>query len=323
MISADKLTKYYGSFCAVDNISFEVKKGQILGLLGPNGAGKTTTLRMLTCYLSPTSGSALVKDIDVTENPLEVKKLIGYLPESAPLYQDMLVYDYLEYIAELRDIGKNMRKNRISDLADMCGLNSVMHKSINELSKGFKQRVGLAHAMTGSPEILVLDEPTSGLDPNQIIEIRELIKNLGKEKTVIFSSHILSEVEATCDRIVIINRGKIAADGSIEDLKKSASGGYNIRILLSSSDAAEFKKEISKITGVRSIKSSEEPGGNIMYNVECGTRDDLRPRIYKAIKNNDWQLLEFARESRTLENIFSLLTTEQDTQNINKEGDKI
>jgi len=311
MIYVEGLTKYYGSFCAVDNISFEIKKGEILGLLGPNGAGKTTTLRMLTCYLSPNSGTAKIKNFNVLDNSLEIKEMIGYLPESAPIYQDMLVYDYLDYVADLRNIEKSKKENRIKELAEMCGLNSVMHKSVNELSKGYKQRVGLAHAIMSDPEILVLDEPTSGLDPNQIIEIRELIKRLGKEKTVILSSHILSEVEATCDRVVIINKGKIAADDSIEELKKSASGRYQVKLTLQNADFPDVENELKKLSGISQVQKQESTGPALNINLVCDSADDLRPVIYNSIKKKDWVMLEFGKENRSLENIFRELTLEE------------
>jgi ABC-2 type transport system ATP-binding protein len=225
MIQADHLTKYYKDFCAVDGISLDIRKGEILGLLGPNGAGKTTTLRMLTGYFKPTRGTIKVKEFNSSQHPLKIKQLMGYLPESAPLYHNMLVFDYLDYVAEIRGISRDKRLTRIRELCDLCGLHDIMHKPIHELSKGLKQRVGLAHAMMGDPEILVLDEPTSGLDPNQIVEIRDIIKQIGREKTVILSTHILSEAEATCDRIVIINKGKIIANGSAEELKQSPDSG--------------------------------------------------------------------------------------------------
>jgi len=220
MIKFENLTKYYGDFCAVDNISFEVKKGEILGFLGPNGAGKTTTYRILTGYLQATSGTIRVKDYDIHEDHLEIKKLIGYLPESAPIYHEMLVYDYLNYVADIRGVPESQKLSHIKELADLCSLNEVMHKAIDELSKGYRQRVGIAHALMGDPEILVLDEPTSGLDPNQIAETRDIIRRIGKEKTIIFSTHILSEAEATCDRVVIINQGKLVADYSTDDIKE-------------------------------------------------------------------------------------------------------
>ncbi len=221
MIKIENLTKYYGELKAVDSVSFDIQKGEILGLLGPNGAGKTTIYRILTGYLSPTSGSIKVKDFNISDNLFEIKKLIGYLPEAAPIYQDMLVFDYLNYIADIRRVEKQKKLAHLRELADLCNLNEVMHFSINELSKGYRQRVGIAHALMGDPEILVLDEPTSGLDPNQIVETRDIIRRIGKEKTIVFSTHILSEAEATCDRVVIINRGKIVADDTVDGLRKS------------------------------------------------------------------------------------------------------
>ncbi|MFC2166387.1 ABC transporter ATP-binding protein [Acidobacteriota bacterium] len=221
MIKIKNLTKYYGDLKAVDSVSFDIQKGEILGLLGPNGAGKTTIYRILTGYLSPTSGSINVKDFNIHDNLIEIKKLIGYLPEAAPIYQDMLVFDYLNYVADIRGVAQETKMAHLRDLADLCSLNEVMHFSINELSKGYRQRVGIAHALMGDPEILVLDEPTSGLDPNQIVETRDIIRRIGKEKTIVFSTHILSEAEATCDRVVIINRGKIVADDTVEGLRES------------------------------------------------------------------------------------------------------
>ena len=220
MIKIDNLTKYYGDLCAVDHVNFEVNKGEVLGLLGPNGAGKTTIYRILTGYLSPTSGNILVKDFNLKENQLEIKKLIGYLPEAAPIYHEMLVFDYLDFVADIRGVEKNKKLSRLRDLADLCSLNEVMHMTIAELSKGYRQRVGIAHALMGDPEILILDEPTSGLDPNQIVETREIIRRIGKEKTIVFSTHILSEAEATCDRVVIINQGRIVADDTVGELRK-------------------------------------------------------------------------------------------------------
>jgi ABC-2 type transport system ATP-binding protein len=221
MINVEHLTKYYGDLCAVDDVSFEINKGEILGLLGPNGAGKTTIYRILTGYLTPTSGTIKVKDYNIIDHFLEIKGLIGYLPENAPIYHDMLVFDYLNFVADIRGVAKDKKLTHIKELADLCNLNEVMHKTVEELSKGYRQRVGIAHALMGDPEILVLDEPTSGLDPNQIAETRDIIKRIGKQKTIVFSTHILSEAEATCDRMVIINQGKIVANDKLSDLKKS------------------------------------------------------------------------------------------------------
>ena len=221
MITIKNLTKYYGDLCAVNNVSFEIKKGEILGLLGPNGAGKTTIYRILTGYLRPTSGTIKVKNFNIHDHLLEIKKRIGYLPEAAPVYHDMLVFDYLDYVADIRGVDKGKKLSHIRELAELCSLNEVMHYAVQELSKGYRQRVGIAHALMGDPEILVLDEPTAGLDPNQIVETREIIRRIGKKKTIIFSTHILSEAEATCDRVVIINQGRIVADDTIDGLRKS------------------------------------------------------------------------------------------------------
>jgi len=311
MIQADNLTKYYNDFCAVDGISLDIRKGEILGLLGPNGAGKTTTLRMLTGYFKPTRGTIKVKEFNTNDHPLEIKQLMGYLPESAPLYHNMLVFDYLDYIAAIRGIGKESRLNRLRELCDLCGLHNIMHKTISELSKGLKQRVGLAHAMMDDPEILVLDEPTSGLDPNQIVEIRDIIRQVGREKTVILSTHILSEAEATCDRIVIINKGKIIADGSAEELKQSADSGHCLSISLAQADFAEVKEKMGAIEGVRAVDRVNSKNGDLLAIKLTGRPNtDLRESVYRLIKQTDWSLMEFRQETRTLETIFRELTRE-------------
>jgi len=308
MIKVENLTKFYDQFCALDKINFEINKGEIVGLLGPNGAGKTTTLRILTCYLAPTDGDVKVKDYSIYDNPIEIKNLIGYLPESAPLYQDRLVYDYLSYIANIRHISKDKKMKRLKEIADICQINDIMHQGINELSKGLKQRVGLAHAMISDPEILVLDEPTSGLDPNQIVEIRELIKNIGKKKTVIISSHILSEIEATCDRIVIINKGKIVADGSTQDIKQSSSQEYIIHISIQDGNYKEISDKIKQVNGVENIIKLDSNNNTIDLDVMCNFQNDLRPDIFNIVKN--YSVLDFHQETKTLENIFRELTKE-------------
>jgi len=310
MIQVEELTKYFNELCAVDHIDLEIQRGEIMGLLGPNGAGKTTILRMLTGFLRPTEGSIRVKEYTIDEHPLEIKKLLGYLPESAPLYHDMLVYDYLGYVASIREIDRGQKLSRIRHLADLCGLNEVMHQPIGELSKGYKQRVGLAHAMMNDPEILILDEPTSGLDPNQIVEIREIIRQIGKEKTILISTHILSEAEATCDRIVIINKGKIVADGSTDTLKQSASGEYLISISLQNTDFQSVEKILNTIEGVVDMVSVNEAEEALDLRVVCKSSTDLRGEIYQKIKQTDWVLLEFRQETKSLEKIFRQLTRE-------------
>jgi len=311
MIHVENLTRYYDDFCAVDGINLDVQKGEILGLLGPNGAGKTTTLRMLTGYLQPTAGQIQVKDFTIGPDTLEIKKRIGYLPESAPLYHDMIVYDYLNYVADIRELKNERKLSRIYELAQLCALNSVMHKTIGELSKGFKQRVGLAHALMNDPEILVLDEPTSGLDPNQIVEIREIIRKIGREKTIILSTHILSEAEATCDRIAIIHQGKIVADGSTQSIKQSAGRERTIYITLDNADFDAVLQKLEAIEGIVRMEELVHPDSNFL-NIKISVQSDadIRKDIYQIIRQADWLLLEFRQETQTLEHIFRELTLE-------------
>jgi ABC-2 type transport system ATP-binding protein len=312
MIHVKNLTKYYNDFCAVDQINLDIEKGEVIGLLGPNGAGKTTTLRMLTGYFAPTAGDIRIKDFSINEDALAIKQMIGYLPESAPLYKGMLVYDYLDHIAQIRGLNAEAKSQRLNVLADMCGLRSIMHKTIETLSKGLKQRVGLAHAMMSDPEILILDEPTSGLDPNQIVEIREIIRKIGQEKTVILSTHILSEAEATCDRIVIINKGRIIADGSTQDIKqRNGDGSSHVRIELEQADFDEVRRQLESIDAVRQVERISDAGtGVLKIKVACHHGSDPRARIYEVIKSTDWVLIEMHREAKTLETIFRELTME-------------
>jgi ABC-2 type transport system ATP-binding protein len=310
MIHVENLTKYYHTLCAVDQINLDIQKGEILGLLGPNGAGKTTTLRMLTGYLKPSSGSIVVKGLSIDQHVLEIKKVLGYLPESAPLYHDMLVFDYLNYVAAIREFNHNQKLDRIRRLANLCGINEVMHLPIGELSKGYKQRVGLAHAMMNDPEVLVLDEPTSGLDPNQIAEIRKIIKEIGQEKTIILSTHILSEAEATCDRIVIINQGKIVADGSTENLKRSIGGQNIMNLSLQNADFKTVEETFASISGIEGVTRVAENNKTLNIRLSYQSTHDLRPDIYRKIRATDWIILDFHQKTQSLENIFRELTKE-------------
>ncbi len=304
MITIDELSKRYDDLLAVDRLSLEIPKGQVMGLLGPNGAGKSTTLRILTGFLQPTGGTIYVDGHDVRNEAEQAKALIGYLPESSPLYTDMLVFDYLMYIAEVRGISGEARVKRIREMAELCGIGGVMHKNIAALSKGYRQRVGLALAMMSDPAILVLDEPTSGLDPNQIGEIRSIIREIGREKTVIFSTHILSEAEATCDRVVIINKGKIAADGSMGELL-AGQGTSSLSLQIKGASEAEARSVLENIPGIGKSRFEERER---LVNVHLESQEDLREPVYRAVRRQDWILMELHRESQSLESIFRQLT---------------
>ncbi len=305
-IVVENLTKLYGAQRAVDNISFRVKTGEILGFLGPNGAGKTTTMKAITTYLNPTEGSVSVGNYTIHDNPDEVKRSIGYLPENNPLYAEMPVIDYLKFVAELQGIPAGKIKERIREMIQVCGLDDEKHKKIGELSKGYKQRVGLAQALIHDPQVLILDEPTSGLDPNQIVEIRELIKKIGREKTVILSSHILAEVEATCDRILIINRGKIVADGTARELRKKSEGQEILKIKIEEGEKNEVFKALQSIDSVGTadfIKDEENA-----YEVQSKPDLTCRKDIFKLCVEKGWVLTEMTPIETKLEDIFRDLT---------------
>lgn len=311
MISVKNLTKYYGDFQALKGISFEIKSGEIVGILGPNGAGKSTTLRILTCYFNPTSGDAIIDGKSILDEENNVKKIIGYLPESAPLYNDMCVFDYLVYMADIQELERSKLNERLHYVVNVCGLKEVISKPIGELSKGYKQRVGLAGAIIHDPKILILDEPTNGLDPNQIVEIRELIKELGKEKTVLVSTHILSEVEATCSRAIIINKGNIIADDTPENL--SLNFGNNdksstIKISIKTNDNIESVKE--KLLSVNDIYKVEieDNFNNIKELTIYSNSEEPRDEIYRFIKSTDWIIYEMTRVRENLETVFHTLT---------------
>lgn len=311
MIKVEHLKKLYGDFIAVDDISFEIKKGEIVGLLGPNGAGKTTTMRVLTCFLPATSGEVSINGHDAFENPLMVKQAIGYLPESAPLYQDMKVEEYLEYVADMRGIPKSQRRKRVREVAEQTGLAPRLRQDISHLSKGYRQRVGLAQALIHDPEVLILDEPTSGLDPNQIIEIRSLIKEIGKKKTIILSTHILPEAEATCDRVLIINKGRIVASGTSQELRAKHKDKALIRVRIEGEGKGMIKllEAIQGVVRVMKLDRNVEKGYSL-FEVETSSENDLRKEITQAVVGGGFALVEVQREGKTLEDVFAELTTE-------------
>jgi ABC-2 type transport system ATP-binding protein len=309
MIQIKNLTKRFGDVMAVDDVSVDVHTGEILGFLGPNGAGKTTTVRIVTCYMLPTSGWVQVDGLSVFEHSLEVRRKIGYLPESAPLYSEMIVSDYLGFVMSIRGIAKERRGSRMKEIAEICGLGPVIHRNIGELSKGFRQRVGLAQAMVHDPEVLILDEPTSGLDPNQIAEIRGLIKELGKEKTVVLCTHILPEVEATCGRVLIINEGRIVADGSPAQLQSSFQGKEQVHLELKSL-SGDVQDKLGKLENVEKVEMIESDGGGLKkFTLECSKGVDLREKVFHLAVESGWVLLEMRRERASLEEIFRQLTT--------------
>jgi len=298
-VKVEQLTKIYGHQRAVDAINFEVKAGEILGFLGPNGAGKTTTMKMITAYIPPTSGKAFVDGLNVEENTLATQTKIGYLPEHNPLYKDMYVKEYLNFVAQLYKIPS--ARKRIHDLIEMTGLGREQHKLIGALSKGYRQRVGLAQAMIHDPEVLILDEPTSGLDPNQLAEIRSLIKQLGEKKTVIFSTHIMQEVQALCDRVIIINQGKLVADDSIDHLQARMKGEIMITIAFAKKVA---KEKLEKLNGVSSI----EDIGHHRWRLLTATNKDIRADIFRLAVELDAPLIEMHKDELSVEDVFRQLT---------------
>ncbi len=308
MIEVNSLSKLYGDIAAIDNISFKIDKGEIIGFLGPNGAGKTTTMKILTCFMRPTTGDVKISGYDIYENPIEIKKLIGYLPESNPLYYDMKVSDYLFYIGKLKNLSSEQINSRMTDVIAKCGLEAVIDRKIGNLSKGYKQRVGIAQAIITDPPILILDEPTSGLDPNQIIEIRELIKKLGKEKTVILSTHILHEVEYTCNRIIIINKGKVVADGTKEELSKKNQDFWEfvLTVKATSLDKFENLKEIEGVQEIIKLSNIEE---NILSaTINTIPENSIREKIFDFCVKNSFIIYEFKKIEYSLEDIFKNLT---------------
>ena len=311
-IAVRNLTKLYGTEKAVNDISFDVKTGEILGFLGPNGAGKTTTMKIITCYMPPTSGLVEVEGLDIAEHSFEVRKKIGYLPEMNPLYLDMNVVEYLEYSAHLHGLKNPLLRSRLKEMIDVCGISDVRHKDIGELSKGFRQRVGLAQAMIHDPEVLILDEPTSGLDPNQIVEIRNLIRQLGRAKTVVLSTHILSEVQATCDHVIIVNEGTIVADGTLEQLQQDFRGSEKISLELKASTTNAMTviyPKFKDIPHVESVEYGGQEGDLHKFSILAEKGYDIREEIFKRAVSEGWIMMEMSRKATSLEEVFRKLTT--------------
>jgi len=306
-IIVENITKRYGPQKAVDDVSFTVKTGEILGFLGPNGAGKSTTMKAISCYLAPNEGDIRVGGISIHEAPESIKNNIGYLPESNPLYTDMPVINYLKFIAEIHGIEKGKIKDRIREMVEICGLEGEKHKKIGELSKGYRQRVGLAQALIHDPQVLVLDEPTTGLDPNQIVEIRELIRKIGREKTVILSSHILAEVEATCDRILIINKGKIVADGTSGELRSRAEGREILRVGIEGGEVNVIFKALQSLPGVDLVSFVAKSEG--IFEVQSKTSASSRKDIFSLCVEKGWFLTQLTPVETKLEDIFRELTS--------------
>ncbi len=305
-IKIENLSKRYGPQRAVDNISFEVKTGEILGFLGPNGAGKSTTMKMITGYLSVGDGSIFIGGKNVQDAGDDVKKHIGYLQENNPLYLDMPVIEYLRFCADLQGVDASKTEERVREMVHVCGLNSEKHKKIGELSKGYRQRVGLAQALIHDPEILVLDEPTTGLDPNQIVEIRKLIREIGKEKTVILSTHILPEVEATCDRILIINKGRIVADGTSETLRKQATGTELLKVRIEDGNASEIQHALQQLTSVDKVELADIAMQR--FEIQSKPGQSSSRAVFKLCAQRNWVITELIPLETRLEDVFRNLT---------------
>ncbi len=307
MIKANKLTMHYGPVKALDSVSFEVKRGEIVGLLGPNGAGKSTTMKILTTYLYPTSGTAEIGGMDVLQKPLEVRKIIGYLPEILPLYMDMEVRAYLDFVARARGLAGNVLKNRVNAVIDTCGLRPMYRKVVRELSKGYKQRTALAQALIHNPEVIILDEPTSGLDPHQILEIRNLIRDLAENKTVILSTHILQEVQATADRIVIINRGRIVGDGTIEELRNRAKTSERLSVTIEG-QREEVGRLLSGLEGVKQVAFEKTEDGCSSFVLHSTIDRNPWRELNALIREKQWKVRELADRPLSLEETFLTLT---------------
>jgi ABC-2 type transport system ATP-binding protein len=307
MIQVEGLTKRYAHAVAVDHVSFSVGKGQIVGFLGPNGAGKTTTMRMLTCFMPPSEGTATIAGFDVIKQPLEVKKRIGYLPETPPVYPDMEVGEYLQYVARIKGVPEKEVLKRSQEAAERCFVKDVYTKLIGKLSKGYRQRVGLAQAIIHNPEVLILDEPTSGFDPKQILETRDLIKSLAGDHTIVLSTHILQEVKAMCESLVIINKGKIATSGTMEDLTRRNGAVMEISVPSGEGDSAVVAAPFESMDGVTRVTASQD-SGLWRIDVDTETHDDLRPRLAQIVLAQGWNLYRLDAAAVSLDDMFLRLT---------------
>ncbi|MBC8197863.1 MAG: ATP-binding cassette domain-containing protein [Candidatus Marinimicrobia bacterium] len=307
MVRIENLVKNYGEVKAVRSINFTANKGEILGFLGSNGAGKSTTLKMVSGYLAPTAGNVYINDLNILDNSLEIRQQIGYLPELNPLWGEMVVYDVLQFTARIYDIVGRKFEKALDRVIDQCGLNGILHKKISACSKGYKQRVGLAMAIIHDPKILILDEPVNGLDPNQIVEIRELIRNLGRDKTIIISSHILQEIQATADRIVVINQGQIVADGTNEELMASIKGNTLLTLETKNSTMESIESLSTQLSNI-SIKDVSDNGDNHIIQIEYAAELDPREDIFKYAIQSKWSILEMSVYKTNLEDVFRSLT---------------
>ena len=307
MISVEGVSKRYGPVLAVDQLSFAVERGEVVGFLGPNGAGKTTTMRMITGTLQPDEGAVLLDGVRVTDDPMTAKRRIGYLPEANPLYDELLVSEYLDYVAELRSLPSAEARRGVADAVEETDIGAVFYRPIGECSKGYRQRIGLASAILHKPEVLVLDEPTEGLDPNQRVEIRRLIGSLGRERTVLLSTHVMQEVEATCSRLVILSQGRLAAQGSVQELLAARTGGARYVVEAEGRGVAEA---LRTLTGVTS-HAEEVVNGRVRVQLEAGDESELRPEIFRMARDRGWTLWELHRERASLEQIFRRLTAEE------------
>lgn len=309
MIKVENLSKFYGDIKAVKSINFELNDGEIVGFLGANGAGKSTTLKVMTGYLTPTSGNVYVNDLDIQSNTLEIQKQIGYLPELNPLYPEMRVYDLLEFTGNIRNITGKAFKNSLARVIEQCGLKGVIHRMVSECSKGYKQRIGLACAMIHDPKILILDEPVTGLDPNQIVEIRNLIKDLGTEKLVLMSSHILQEIQATVNRIIIIHKGEIVADGTNEELMSGFMGNTKLTLEIKNAEDSTVKALTEKIPTISLVDTTTKNGSQILH-LEYPKEKDPREELFQYAIDSNWVVIEMSPHSVNLESIFRTLTME-------------